>query len=78
MTAVLRPADHRIILRNVSWETYENLLKGHEYLESPESLAFHGLTGADITRLLEESLKVKRPEWLSKLEEWISQQNWPK
>ena len=27
MTAVLSPADQRIVLRNVSWETYINLLK---------------------------------------------------
>ncbi len=35
MAAILAPAEQRIILRNVSWETYEALLRDHEQSNSP-------------------------------------------
>ncbi len=35
METVKSPAEQRIILRNVSWETYESLLTGHESSSAP-------------------------------------------
>jgi len=42
MSAVLTPADQRVVLHNVSWETYERILADHINSSSPHFTFDHG------------------------------------
>ena len=43
MSVVNRPSTNRVIVRNVSWETYERLLKDLENSSSPRLAYDHGV-----------------------------------
>jgi hypothetical protein len=42
MATVLSPPEQRIVLRNVSWETYERLLTDHTERSNPRFTYDHG------------------------------------
>ncbi len=45
-------------------------LEGGGYVELEESLCLTGVRSADLTRLLEESWRTTRSEWLRRVQEW--------
>ena len=46
-------------------------LTGSEYIESPKSLAFPGASGGDLSHLAQQSMSLKRREWLQVLQNWV-------
>jgi len=46
-------------------------LTGNEYIESPKSLAFPGASGGDLSHLAQQSMSLKRREWLQVLRNWV-------
>jgi len=46
-------------------------LKGSEYIESPNSLAFPSASSADLSDLVQQSMPLKRTEWLRTLRDWV-------
>lgn len=49
------------------------VLEGEEYTEREESAALRGVTGAGVSRLLEEGRSVERLVWLRRVREWVRQ-----
>ena len=46
-------------------------LTGSEYIESPKSLAFPGASSAELSQLVQQSMSLKRREWLQVLRNWV-------
>jgi len=48
-------------------------LSGTAYIESDRSLAFPKASAEDISRLAQQSMSLKRSEWLAELRNWVRQ-----
>ena len=46
-------------------------LTGSEYIESPKSLAFPRASDAGLSHLVQQSMSLKRREWLQALRNWV-------
>jgi hypothetical protein len=75
MPARLVQSDDTVLLRNISWRTYEDLLydgvrceilvlDGEQYRPSEKSVAFRLLTAHTISDFIESSKSSKRGAWL--------------
>jgi len=47
------------------------LLTGSEYVQSDRSAAFPQASAADVSRLIRQSMSLKRTQWLSELRNWV-------
>ena len=48
-------------------------LTGSEYTERPKSLAFPRASSAELSQLVQQSMSLKRTEWLRTLRNWVSE-----
>ena len=46
-------------------------LTGSEYTERPKSLAFPRASSAELSQLVQQSMSLKRREWLQVLRNWV-------
>ena len=65
MEIVKSPAEQRVVLHNVSWETYERLLAEHADYSAPRFA--YGF--------IEESKTLERRAWMRKVREWAREQS---
>jgi hypothetical protein len=81
MLATAVPAEHRTVLRNISWETYQRILtenmnvaEGRSYTEIEESHVLPPITAAQATIFVDRFPSEKTAEWQRAVQDWIRTQ----